>query len=715
MSDTLLFDWGEQPTTASAPGVPQSNGPIRMYVPNIPQYPVIPNAVTLSSRDIGNAYYQNSAVYDRNDVKLYTDDEEIKKIALDSVDIPSGRFYKDFKGFRFTIFVTRNGAYLMDQHKKCEPDDKEIVVFLEIDDSTNLFGSVMLIKSGTNTGNINLPFSEMLAFARSKRVNLPSSDIVELIKSGTFKAKDSLAERLVNLVRNALGFIADFPREAAAKVNVGVIIFFEKLLIEDQSWNSEIEGYDALFTPDIKDILKKSGKLIDDVESGVMDMLEVLKTALPTSLYNKISKYLRKMIRGMDNFLNDLKESEIVSFFEGSLEMLNAYLCGLINSVIDFVKGIFEMIGILLSIIGTAKELRDDAFYYLSLVGEMFENLISMIADFDMGKFLKESFNATVEMAKKVYAFLKDPNISINIPDFTLNVSKIGYICGYAIGLAATIIIDALLTGGTKAVADLVKALANFVKKPGAILRETLGQTFRTIKETMNLIVEKIISFMSEMATSLKNGGKKLIADFRKFVDDVLKWLEEWFVVKNVDETKKLQYPIKNIIGKYCKRRFDVNNCGGKILKLKWENANISDEGIDLIKRHLSRFDKIEANRKMIERLQNIRNGNLEITDWDKRYYTHELREYERYKNFIIYHRMTHALWTISNGRMKWLKIQKKGLIIRPKKYTTQFTIDTFIYLPILIVPNYLKAKELKPAPETSMSINRCMGEKDHT
>ncbi len=35
----------------------------------------------------------------------------------------------------------------------------------------------------------------------------------------------------------------------------------------------------------------------------------------------------------------------------------------------------------------------------------------------------------------------------------------------------------------------------------------------------------------------------------------------------------------------------------------------------------------------MIERLEKIERGELQITDWDKRYFTHETREFERYKN----------------------------------------------------------------------------------
>jgi len=50
----------------------------------------------------------------------------------------------------------------------------------------------------------------------------------------------------------------------------------------------------------------------------------------------------------------------------------------------------------------------------------------------------------------------------------------------------------------------------------------------------------------------------------------------------------------------------------------------------------LERFENVEANRKMIKRLEDIISGKIKPTDWDKRFYTHEIREYRRYKNLGI-------------------------------------------------------------------------------
>lgn len=50
------------------------------------------------------------------------------------------------------------------------------------------------------------------------------------------------------------------------------------------------------------------------------------------------------------------------------------------------------------------------------------------------------------------------------------------------------------------------------------------------------------------------------------------------------------------------------------------------------MKLHISRFPESAANNVMIDRLEKIISGELEITDTDKRFYTHELRELERFR-----------------------------------------------------------------------------------
>ena len=88
--------------------------------------------------------------------------------------------------------------------------------------------------------------------------------------------------------------------------------------------------------------------------------------------------------------------------------------------------------------------------------------------------------------------------------------------------------------------------------------------------------------------------------------------------------------------GRYSGRPFDPEGAGGPIQELHWHQARIDSTGISLLKQHVSRFGRILANEKMIARLEKVAAGTLKVTDFDKRYYTHELREYERYQNLGV-------------------------------------------------------------------------------
>jgi hypothetical protein len=57
---------------------------------------------------------------------------------------------------------------------------------------------------------------------------------------------------------------------------------------------------------------------------------------------------------------------------------------------------------------------------------------------------------------------------------------------------------------------------------------------------------------------------------------------------------------------------------------------------VDKVKLHISRFGDSSDNQVMIERLEKIITGDIEATDVDKRFYTHEIRELERYRRLGI-------------------------------------------------------------------------------
>ena len=91
-------------------------------------------------------------------------------------------------------------------------------------------------------------------------------------------------------------------------------------------------------------------------------------------------------------------------------------------------------------------------------------------------------------------------------------------------------------------------------------------------------------------------------------------------------------YEGATVKGKYSGRDFNPEQAGGPILHLDWRTAVITRQGIDLVKLHIARLDQSDANEVMVQRLENILKGALDISDTDQRYYTHEVRELERFR-----------------------------------------------------------------------------------
>ncbi|NET39573.1 MAG: hypothetical protein F6K19_47700 [Cyanothece sp. SIO1E1] len=67
--------------------------------------------------------------------------------------------------------------------------------------------------------------------------------------------------------------------------------------------------------------------------------------------------------------------------------------------------------------------------------------------------------------------------------------------------------------------------------------------------------------------------------------------------------------------------------------QLSPEGIRITNRGVNKVEQHLSRFGPDPQNQAQLRRLREIASGGLEPTQADLNNYTHELREFLRYKN----------------------------------------------------------------------------------
>ncbi|MNQ89477.1 hypothetical protein D3C85_1047850 [compost metagenome] len=79
-------------------------------------------------------------------------------------------------------------------------------------------------------------------------------------------------------------------------------------------------------------------------------------------------------------------------------------------------------------------------------------------------------------------------------------------------------------------------------------------------------------------------------------------------------------------------RKYNPAKAGGPVRELDWKSASVTQAGLAQVKLHTGRFAPSDANNVMIDRLEKILRGEIPVTDTDKRFYTHEVRELERYR-----------------------------------------------------------------------------------
>jgi hypothetical protein len=84
--------------------------------------------------------------------------------------------------------------------------------------------------------------------------------------------------------------------------------------------------------------------------------------------------------------------------------------------------------------------------------------------------------------------------------------------------------------------------------------------------------------------------------------------------------------------GAFSTREFDPALAGGPLRDLSADRILITERGVAVVEKHNARFGPDRANHYMIGRLRGIANGEISPTAVDRKFYSHELREYVRYR-----------------------------------------------------------------------------------
>ncbi|WP_426481198.1 cysteine peptidase family C39 domain-containing protein [Chryseobacterium sp. R2ACT005] len=501
-----------------------------------------------TSRQIANTYYGGKPVVDGNGFQIYSDDPVFGG-NIDEVVVYKSRFRQTIAGIDVVLFASKNGAFLLQRYMEALPNSNELILFLEIDDRYN-HNTVMRAVAGAGlTNKKDMPFADILSFTRKHEVTVTPKSLRNLIEKGIYRNKVDFISWFLGLKDKSIGEIFSFFKQEALE---GASVFFTKgiaenivkLRISENGWNpNPKEGeYNPTFIPEvfykeIKDfyehkasqnpyenlagqkkinakIVKSFFESINEVKDGFNSLLNNAETLFPTFIYKRINKSLTfffNQIDKLEKFIADpLTGMQHIVY--RNYQIANAFLCGIYNSLVDIIAGIFSIIGFIFKAVAAMDKVNDRKVEYGEMFLELMEDLLEGILTFNYVEFFKECITFQLKTIVRLVKWVEK-----NLPKITLE--KAAYYYGYIIGIIIDIIVETLLTSGTAAVARLAKSVESFILNP-------LEKITKAITASENAL-NRIIEFIRMILREFKKGSKEIFSKLEKILNEVFGFGEE--------------------------------------------------------------------------------------------------------------------------------------------------------------------------------------------
>lgn len=467
---------------------------------------------------------------------------------------------KEYENFNYKIILDHDGAKLLQLYKEIVPNNNDFILFLELNDNYNI-DSVLRIKVGTDVEHKKESlFKIFVNNINGKEVRLNTAAVNDLLGSLSepgFIAKLYTASKKW-IIDNILGFeILEAIGDITQEVIIPCIDFFH---IEDNRWvlkdnkiknpilpidnllkiatKDKVKFIDELILNSRSFLLSKTGDLRKDINIKLKNNKVLLEKV---KLYESVSNVVFRTNKILDHVDEKLEElgmtiKNCYFTFIGSLDVflkiINAYICGLWNSIIDLVKGIFELLLILNKASLSIMKGKESISYYAALSRELVENIRELYFKTPLADMVTITFSQAKKMLKTVLYNYKTNNLKISLDQ----IVRITYFCGYFIGFIIAIIIEIIYTGGTLTIADVVSRGSRLFSKVGAKIRRAAELVKDGVKKGAE-IIKSIVKWIGDLLNIVKKDVKQLI---NKFIDFLKKLWEA--IVKELKFVKEKRY-----------------------------------------------------------------------------------------------------------------------------------------------------------------------------
>lgn len=464
------------------------------------------------------------------------------------------------KSTSVVVFISDDGVKLEHAYQNIECYNNEVVLFIENDFGSNLFGSVLRIKLGDNiTENSNFPASQTAKVINAFKLGIDidsstlANAIVEEIKSNDgllhyirkrWWAPDKLVtiplsfslESVGEIVGILLKGIEDgkfkenrwrYYNSDGTKNKEANLLFFNPDTFDDLEDKAKKNAHKIVFSKALKEVNKIENSLQISLKSINQNKIKFDGTTLTISktIYDVLN-----ILKPIKEFLSN-PEAITISIGKNILIVINAFLVGLINSILDILGGILFLIKLLCSGFIALENIKASFSSYVSMFFEGIENLADTVKNLFTKENLKAFLNFLISLQDILFAFPLVAANFISNTDVSINIDTFGYYYGYIIGVIIDLVIGILLTGGAKTSADVARLLVKqfddladlgkkFVKKSGDIAIKSLDEIiviFAKIKQGVKNIKPFLDEILEFLRTFLGAIPKQLTEYFTKF------------------------------------------------------------------------------------------------------------------------------------------------------------------------------------------------------
>ncbi|MFN3641129.1 MAG: hypothetical protein ACK4UK_09425, partial [Flavobacterium sp.] len=435
------------------------------------------------------------------------------------------------KKMSVVMFISSDGARITRAYQAVTNlYDHEMVLFIEVNDDGNLFGSVIKVKSGQRINSIGVfPLQNISKLVEIYNTQIDPASFRKILEDHV-RNKDGERMYLVKKViygifDRVVVFTAGLPLQAISKVSSEISGFLGGLLFKESSWRyyddngTPLEESD-LFLPGIdffkalstatdetqktswnqEELVKKSISRLEELKLILTAKFAQKKSAVGGNFFFKdsFSKVIQHVFRLIDHTIILMKKmfKKLSLFLLDGFIMVNALIVGVIDGLIEAVKGLFELVHLIadavLDVMDRGRDVTMNFGSYVMFFIELIENKIETFLNLFSLKnftllfdFFLEIFPLLITLGSNAIDRVKKGIEDISIP----NIDVAAYYTGYLIGMIVELILETLATAGATVVVRGVKASAATFKKIGANFLKLGGKTAGTTRELIDVLL----------------------------------------------------------------------------------------------------------------------------------------------------------------------------------------------------------------------------------